>query len=84
MLCTSGRSTPAKGLAFGSACRLVWSQSKCGDKPAHAVWAAQCDNSGCGARRNFLPVVQAERVEVQPLERCVVSTTPQSSLPLLL
>ena len=47
------------------------------------------DDSGCRARHTYSPVVQAELVEVQPLERLAevvtkVSTKPQSSLPLLL
>ncbi len=39
------------------------------------------DSSGCGARRNYSPVVQAERVEVQPLERCVQSQHETSVIP---
>jgi len=40
-----------------------------------------CDNSGCGARRNYSPVVQAQRVGVQPLERCVQSQHKTSAIP---
>lgn len=40
-----------------------------------------CDNSGCGARHSFSPVVQAECVEVQPLERCVQSQHDTSVIP---
>ncbi len=40
-----------------------------------------CDNSGCGARRNYSPVVQAERGEVQPLERSVQSQHKTSVIP---
>ena len=40
-----------------------------------------CNNSGCGARRNDSPVVQAERVKVQPLERGIQSQHETSVIP---